>query len=697
MSAPALESRPFGGAVADRLAGRWHLLALGGILLVAGVLNFARLDQNGYANDYYAAAVRSMLSSWRNFFFVSFDPGGLVSVDKPPLALWLQGGSAELFGYSGVSLLLPQAAAGVAAVAVLYLVVARYFGRVAGLVAALALALSPVSVAVNRDNNPDALLAFLFVVAVYLGLRAAESGRLRWLLPTALVVGLAFNTKMLAGLMVVPALGLAYLLFAPRSWPTRVWHLAAAGAVLVVVSGAWIVAVELTPASERPYVGSTSDNSALSLALDYNGLGRVTGQTGGTSFGGGGGGGGGLGGAFSGSPGLFRLFNDALGDQGAWLIPFALIGGLSALVAALAARRRRELAALTAIGGWFATTAFVLSYASGIIHTYYASMLAPATGALVGIGAVSLWRDARRGRARLLFPAAAIAATAWVQIDLLRRSGYLPGLQTLVILTAAGALAALGALALRESWTPQRRALIAGGAIGAAVLGLLAAPAAWAKTTLDGPVNGVFPGAGPSYISGLASNRDGGPRFGRGGGRPSFAPPGSGNFRGGGRGFGFGPPPAGGFGGGQGRFGGGTGGFGAGSADTEAALAYAKANGGSERFTLIVSSEQAAAPFVIDGEPVAAMGGFTGRETVLTSAYLAELVRSGDARYFLLGGGGPGGTNAAAQLVASSCEPVSAAAWGGPSTSSGLGASGLYDCAGRADEIAGTTSTSLDI
>src|SRR5262249_51987354 len=183
-------------------------------------------------------------------------------------------------------------------------------GRVAGLVAALALAVSPVSVAVNRDNNPDALFVLLLVAAVYVGARAVESGRLSTLLLTSVLVGLAFNTKMLPAAVVVPATGLAYLLFADVTCKRLGVRLAAATAVLVVVSGAWIAAVDLTPAADRPYVGSTTDNSALSLALGYNGLGRVTGQTGGTSTGGG------LGGAFSGTPGLFRLLNDALGDPG---------------------------------------------------------------------------------------------------------------------------------------------------------------------------------------------------------------------------------------------------------------------------------------------------------------------------------------------------------------------------------------------
>ncbi len=675
MSVEAVRLHASPRAAARRLTARWHLGALGGILAVAAFLDVFRLDRNGYANEYYAGAVRSMLASWHNFLFVSFDPGGLVSVDKPPLALWLEAASAKVFGFSSWSILLPEAVAGVAAVWLLYLLVARYFGRVAGLVGALALAVSPVSVSVNRDNNPDALLALLLVAAAYVGARAVESGRLRTLLLTAALVGLAFNTKMLAAMVVVPGLALAYAAFARIPWRRRLAYLALAGVVLVAVSGAWIAAVDLTPASQRPYVGSTSDNSALSLAFDYNGLGRVTGQTGGTSFGGG------LGGAFSGTPGALRLLNDALGDQGGWLLPLAIVGGLSALGAALRRRRRRELAALTVVGVWFAAAAVVFSFSSGIIHTYYLSALAPATSALVGLGLVALWRDARGRTLRLAVPLVALGLSAWLEVALLRRSGYLPWLQTLVI--AGCATAAVALVAARIQRLPGR--LVNGAALGLALLSLVAAPTAWSATTLTAAVNGVFPGAGPDFVSGLTANGNGG---GFRGTRP-FGPPPRAGFRGG-------LPPGGGgavrlpgLNGGGGSStrprvfrGGGPGLGGADSSEIAAALAYAKAHDPGTRWTLIVSSEQAAAPFVIRGESVAAMGGFTGRETVLTSSYLSSLVRSGEARYFLLGGGGFGGfagNNQAVSTITSVCTQV---------TLSGSSSGSLYDCAGKAAAIA---------
>jgi 4-amino-4-deoxy-L-arabinose transferase-like glycosyltransferase len=614
---------------ASRISLAWHHAALAGVLGVAALLNLYRLAQNGYANTYYSAAVRSMLASWHNFFFVSFDRGGLVSVDKPPLALWVEAASAKLFGYSGFAILLPEALAGIAAVGLLYLLVARYFGRVAGLVAALALAVSPVSVAVNRDNNPDALFVLLLVAAVYVGARAVESGRLRTLLLSAFLVGLAFNTKMLAAAVVVPGIAAAYLLLVRLSWPRRLANAAVALLVLLVTSGAWVAAVQLTPAADRPYVGSTTDNSALSLVLGYNGLGRVLGQDGGTSRGGG------LGGAFSGTPGMFRLLNDALGDQGAWLLPLAIVGGASAVVAAVRLRRRREGIALAVVGGWFATAAVVFSYSSGIIHTYYLSALGPATAGLVGAGVVSLWRDARRGGAWIGLPLAAVALSGWLELALLRRSGYQPWLQVVVVLGTIAALTALAALGPRGAFPAGLRTRAASVAVAVAVAALLAAPTVWSATTFKSAVNGVFPGAGPGYVSD----------------RSGFGGAGLGAF---------------------------------GSTDLTSAVAYVESHGATRRFGLIVDSEQEAASAVVSGEPVAAMGGFTGRETVLTNAYLAKLVRNGEARYFLLGGagrfGGPGGTsNAAISTITSTCTAVTTASTGGAT---------LYDCAGKAAAIA---------
>src|SRR5437762_9681310 len=254
----------------------WHRLALGAITLISVFMNFFQLGKNGFGS-YYPPAVRSMMDNWHNFFFASYDPGGFVTIDKPPVGFWFQVASAKLFGFTPFSILLPQALAGVLSVILLYYLVRRHFGVTAGLLAALALALSPISIVTNRNITIDSTLALTLLVGAWAVMRAAETGRLRWLLLSAVIVGIGFNIKMLEAYLVVPAFGLLYLLAAPRSIWKRIGHLALAGALLLVISLSWVVVVDVTPASQRPYVGSTQDNSELSLALGYNGIQRLLG------------------------------------------------------------------------------------------------------------------------------------------------------------------------------------------------------------------------------------------------------------------------------------------------------------------------------------------------------------------------------------------------------------------------------------
>jgi 4-amino-4-deoxy-L-arabinose transferase-like glycosyltransferase len=269
----------------ERARGRARLapahLALAGVLALSAVLNVNKLSQNGYANIFYSAGVKSMLRSWHNFLFVSFDPGGLVTVDKPPLALWVQAASAKVFGFSPLSLLLPEAIVGVLAVAALYWVMAPRFGAWAAVAGALTLAVFPSFVAVSRENGVDPVLILLLILACGAGLRACETGRWRTLVGCGVLIGLAFNTKTLAAYLVVPPIALAYLVCAPGQVPRRVGQLAVAAVAMLVVSFAWIAFVELTPASQRPYVGSSTNNTELGLTFEYNGFGRVEGQAGG--------------------------------------------------------------------------------------------------------------------------------------------------------------------------------------------------------------------------------------------------------------------------------------------------------------------------------------------------------------------------------------------------------------------------------
>ena len=255
-------------------------LALTAVLAIAGWLRVWRLDQNGTGNSYYAAAVRSMLVNWNNFFFGSFDPTGFVTVDKPPVGLWFQAASAKLFGYSGFTLLLPQALMGTATVALLYVMVRRVFGVVPALMAALILAITPIAVAVDRDNLPDSLLTLLLVLAAAALIRAVETARWRWLIACVVFVGIGFNVKMLAAFIVLPTFYLVYFVAAPLSCLVRLGRLSVATVVLAIVSLSWCLAVEVTPKTSRPYIGGSKNNSALELALGYNGLGRVFGGSG---------------------------------------------------------------------------------------------------------------------------------------------------------------------------------------------------------------------------------------------------------------------------------------------------------------------------------------------------------------------------------------------------------------------------------
>ncbi|MGH2852479.1 MAG: glycosyltransferase family 39 protein, partial [Solirubrobacteraceae bacterium] len=386
---------------------RPHRVALLGVVAFSAVLESVRLGQNGWGNQYYSAAVRSMLGSLHNFFFVSSDPGGLITVDKPPLGLWLQTLSAAVFGFHPLSLLVPEVVCGVLAVVVLYFVVAPRAGVWAGVAAAATLTVFPSFVASARDNNLDALLILLMSLSCLTGLRAIERGSWRWLAATAVLVGLAFDTKTLAAFLVLPGLAVGWLACAPASPRRRVGMLAGATAVLAVVSLVWVVAVQLVPSGDRPYVGGTSNNSELTLSFGHNGLGRVLGErnapghivhaaslagrrveltaaqvASGPQR---------QGGSISavGAAGPGRLFDHEVGGQGAWMLPLAL-AGLVALIAVVWRRRDdRRIGLLLVGGGWFACEVVVLSIATGIVHPYYVSALGPGVAIMVGAGAAA--------------------------------------------------------------------------------------------------------------------------------------------------------------------------------------------------------------------------------------------------------------------------------------------------------------------
>ncbi|MCW3017865.1 MAG: glycosyl transferase family 39, partial [Solirubrobacterales bacterium] len=413
-----------------RLAAYPELAAL---MSLAGVLNLWALSRNGFANQYYAAAVKSMSSNWHDFLYASLDRGGLMTVDKPPLSLWVQALSARVFGFNSLSILVPQALMGVASVALVYDLVRRRFGRVGGFVAGLSLALTPIAVAISRHNNPDALLVLCCVAALWCTVRGLENGRLRWLVPAGVCVGLGFETKMLVALVVVPGIVAAWLWLAPaaRGRLHALRQLLAGGGAMLLVGGAWPLLVELTPAADRPWVSGTSDNSILSLIFEYNGVGRVEGQTGGPA---------GTGSTmFGGTAGPLRLLNSALGGQAGWLLGFAAVSGLGILVASRLRRSDARSGWLMALGGAFVTTAVLFSFAGGIFHPYYVSLLAPFVAALAGAGAAQMLHGGRSARV-----VAALAVVAGVVVELVVRADY-PGQLTWLppVLIVVGVLAVL--------------------------------------------------------------------------------------------------------------------------------------------------------------------------------------------------------------------------------------------------------------
>ena len=453
---------------------------LAALLVLAAALNLWGLERNGVANEYYGAAVQAMSSSWHAFLYGSFDAAGVMTVDKPPLALWVQALSVRLFGFHSLSLLVPQALMGVASVALVYDLVRRRFGRAGGAVGGLVLALTPISVAIARHNNPDALLVLCSVAALWCAVRALEDGRTRWLVLAGIAVGLGFEAKMAAALIVVPAIAAAYLWVAPRGRAVALRQLLAGAAALVVVGGAWPALIALTPTGARPWVSGTGDNDILSLILGYNGFGRISGQAGGP-----GGMGGGI--VFGGEPGPFRLLGASLGGQAGWLLGVAIAGGIAIVAASRLRRGDPRSGWAIAVGGTFAITAIAFSSAEGIFHPYYVSLLAPFSAALVGAGVVQL---ATLGRAaRILAPAAVVAGLA-TELAVLNA---LPGqLEALVPWVAGAVVLAAATLAVAETAAVRRAAL------GAALAALLIAPATWSVQTLGHATSGTFPAGGPA-------------------------------------------------------------------------------------------------------------------------------------------------------------------------------------------------------
>ncbi|HEU4676650.1 MAG TPA: glycosyltransferase family 39 protein, partial [Motilibacteraceae bacterium] len=412
----------------------WARPALLTLLAATALLYLWDLGASGWANAFYAAAAQSGGGSWKAWFFGSFDLGNAITVDKPPASLWVMGLSVRLFGLSSWSLLVPQALMGVAAVGLLSATVRRRFGAIAGLIAGAVLALTPVAMLMFRFDNPDALLVLLLVAAAYAVVRAVEVAGTRWLVLAGVLVGFAFLAKMMQAFLVVPGFAVAYLWAAPTTLRRRLLQLLAAGAAMLAAAAWWVLVVELWPASSRPYIGGSQTNSILELTLGYNGFGRLTGDETGSVTGGGPGGA--QGGGFSpwGQTGITRLFSSEFGGQVAWLLPAALVMLVALLwISRRAPRADVGRAQVVLWGGWLLVTGLVFSFAAGIIHPYYTVALAPAIGALVGIGSVALWRARHLAEARAALALAGTATAGLAYVLLARSPSWHPWLKDVVL------------------------------------------------------------------------------------------------------------------------------------------------------------------------------------------------------------------------------------------------------------------------
>ncbi|WP_327333961.1 ArnT family glycosyltransferase [Streptomyces anulatus] len=665
---------------------RWARPALYGLLLAVGLAYLYNLSASGYANSFYSAAVQAGSQSWKALFFGSLDSGGAITVDKPPAALWPMALSVRLFGLNSWAILAPQVLMALATAAVLNTAVRRRFGPVAGLIAVGVFALTPVAALMFRFNNPDALLALLMTVTVWCVLRALERGRTTWLLWAGAAVGFAFLTKTLQAFLILPPLAVLYAVCAPVPVRKRIGQLALSALTMVVAGGWWVAIVELMPASSRPYVGGSQNNSFLELTFGYNGLGRINGEETGSVGGGGRGGGGGGGGGW-GDTGIGRMFNSEIGGQIAWLLPAALILLAAGLwLTRKAARTDSARAAFVAWGGALIMTAAVFSFMAGIFHQYYTVALAPYVAALVAMGVTVLWEERGAWWPRAVLAGTVVVTVVWAYVLLGRTPDYLPWLRWAVL--AAGLVGALGLLMVVGRF--------GGRGVAAAVVGLscaasLAGPAAYTVSTLNSGHQGSIVTAGPSAGFGTGGPGGGGGRGGPGGpgggdggqrggmrqppGQGRGTPPGQGqgnqqgnqqgNAPGGmptapggtapggtgtGTGAGAGTNP----GSGEGMRGGGGGGMGGllngASVDAETKALLEK---GADDYTWVaaaVGAQNAASYQLATGEPVMAIGGFNGSDPSPTLAQFKKYVTEGKIHYFVSGGGMGGDSGTSSQI-----------------------------------------------
>jgi 4-amino-4-deoxy-L-arabinose transferase-like glycosyltransferase len=697
-----MTTKPFSSKIRNAISDRKNLLSAGilvFILLVGAFLRFYHLGADGYGNTYYAATVKSMLTSWHNFFFAAFEPGGSVSVDKPPLGFWIEALSAFFLGVNGFALALPNAIAGVLSIFVVYKLVRRPFGTWAALASALVLAIMPVAISTERNNTIDGMLVFVLLLAAWAFMHAVYSGKLKWLLVGACIVGLGFNIKMLQAFLPLPAFYAVYFFGSKRKWGRKLLDLTLATALLLVVSLSWAVAVDLVPAADRPFVDSTSQNSEMSLIFEHNGIERLTIQgrnlrlgdgtygifdpgaganngsriqpdgrsfpladnnnetlpqppsglrfpqgpaDGGGQVGpqdGGRNAGGRAGSMDFGNAGALRLFTEPLVGEASWLLPFVL-GGLFLLGLALWKKPFDDKGmAVILWAGWLLPEALYFSFSTGLMHAYYLIMMGAPIAALTGMTIWAAWKLIRKH-----------AVLGWSLFFLLVGAtlifqGYtLWGTTNLAIwaIIAALLMLGLGLCFFAISLLKERFAIVT---VSLFLAALLIAPAVWSGlTTFNSSVNVGLPAAGPSRQS------DAVPRTSPGDGiRANQALPQN---------------------------------AGDGGSVDQALLEYLLANTEPGSYLLATDRANDAAPYILaTGRPVLAIGGFLGQYNEVSLDQLAALIKSGQLRFVL--GQAAQGSQEINQWVTNNCTQVDYTAATSTHSLSSRGQERiLYDCGG---------------
>ncbi|WP_148258106.1 glycosyltransferase family 39 protein [Pseudarthrobacter phenanthrenivorans] len=425
---------------------------------------------------------------WTAFFFSSSDPGNAISVDKPPLSLWVMSASVWAFGLNPWSILVPQALMGVASVYLLYRMLYTNISASAGLLAATALAVTPVATVMFRYNNPDALLTLLMIGVAYATFESIRRSSVWWLILAGALTGAALLTKQLQVALILPAVAITYLLFANAPLLKRLLHLVVALLAAGLTGGWWFVLVQMTPASSRPFVGGSRFNSAVELTLGYNGLDRLTGEDASRTMSPAA-----VNLAEKLDPGFQRFLQPQFSGQFGWFLPLAIAGLCLAIVhikRRSGSTQYRALLVLCSV--WFLCSATVLAFMSGIVHPYYSLTLVPPLSCLAAIGLIHMYRLRHRRGMRVALAASLLATMIIGFVSASRSTADFPfGPQVAL---------AVGSAAVALTVLPPPSRILRAVSVGVVAVALMVGPVVWSINTVLSPHIGAGVVAGPSIL-----------------------------------------------------------------------------------------------------------------------------------------------------------------------------------------------------